>query len=233
MNDQRPTQLTLGVQLRDDANFENFYVNQANEALFAALTKEALDSHLVYLWGSANSGRSHVLQATCYQRAQAGLGVLYLPLQDIDHFDPDMLQGTDSLSIVCLDDLESIAGNAQWEQAVFNLYNTLQESDTSLLVSASCAPLDLQVELADLHSRLQSGLTFQLTDMSDADKCAMLSLRAANRGMDLNLQVADYIVKRVDRNVDQLIKVLDRLDGESLQLGRRLTIPLVREVMRW
>lgn len=233
MSDQRPTQLTLGVQLRDDANFENFYVSKANEALLAALTKQSLDNHLVYLWGSVNSGRSHVLQATCYQRAQAGLGVLYLPLQDIDHLDPEMLHGTNSLSIVCLDDLESIAGNTEWEQAIFNLYNTLQESDTCLLVSASCAPQDLQLQLADLHSRLQSGLTFQLTDMNDSDKCAMLSLRAANRGMDLNLQVADYIVKRVDRNVDQLIKVLDRLDGESLQLGRRLTIPLVREVMQW
>ncbi len=233
MSDQRPTQLTLGVHLRDDANFENFYVSQANKALLAALKKESLESDLVYIWGSANSGKSHLLQATCYRQAQANLGVLYLPLQSIDQFDPDILHGTDSLSMVCLDNVELIAGNAEWEQAIFNLYNTLQGSDTCLLVSASCAPLDLQLQLADLHSRLQSGLTFQLTDMSDADKCAMLSLRATNRGMDLNLQVADYIVQRADRNLDQLIKVLDKLDGKSLQLGRRLTIPLVREVMQW
>ena len=58
-------------------------------------------------------------------------------------------------------------------------------------------------------------------------------LRATNRGMVLNQQTADYIVQRADRNLDQLIAVLDRLDSESLQRGRKLTIPLVREVMSW
>lgn len=233
MSEQLPTQLTLGVQLRDDARYENFFVNDANAAAVTSLADDSQENHLFYLWGSEYSGRSHLIQAHCFKQAEAGHGVLYLPLQDKTSLDPGMLQGTNSLSMVCLDDIELVAGDEEWEAAIFNLYNALQESDTRLLVSANCAPQDLNINLADLHSRLQSGLTFQLAEMSDSDKSAMLSLRAANRGMELSQQIADYIVNRADRNLNSLIGVLDTLDGESLQRGRRLTIPLVREVMGW
>lgn len=233
MSKNSPTQLTLGVQLRDEANFANYFANEANQSLVDSLSQESTNTHLIYLWGSSASGKTHLAQAFCSQQAEAGRGVLYLPLQDRESFDPGMLQGTNSLSMVCLDDIESIAGDSKWEDAVFHLYNHLQESDTQLLVTASSSPQDLTLQLADLHSRLQSGLTFQISDMSDAEKSSMLMLRATNRGMVLNQQIADYIVQRADRNLDQLIAVLDRLDSESLQRGRKLTIPLVREVMGW
>ncbi len=233
MGNNTPTQLTLGVQLRDEANFDNYFVTESNAATVSALSSLNSENHLTYLWGAENSGRTHLMQSLCHKHSLAGLGVLYLSLRERSEFDPGMLRGTNSLSMVCLDDVDAICGDEDWEQSLFTLYNDLQETDTQLLLSATCAPQQLPVKLADLHSRLQSGLVFQLTPLSDEEKCGMLSLRAANRGMELNQHVAEYIVKRADRNIDSLIAVLDTLDGETLQKGRRLTRPFVRDVMQW
>ena len=233
MLDRLPTQLTLGVRLRDEARLDNFFVSTANAACIKALTNPGLDNRFIYLWGGLNTGRTHLLQALCQRPALAGQGVLYLPLQHKQQLDARVLQGSSSLSMVGLDDLDAVCDDHDWESAIFHFFNLLQETDTQLLVTASCPPQHLPIGLADLHSRLQSALVLQLSPLDDRDKCSMLSLRAANRGMELGRHVAEYIVQRADRRLDSLIAVLDKLDGETLQKGRRLTIPFVRDVMGW
>ena len=39
-----------------------------------------------------------------------------------------MLEGLEAFSLVCLDDLEVLAGKQDWELAIFNLYNQLREA---------------------------------------------------------------------------------------------------------
>ena len=173
------------------------------------------------------------MQALCHQQTLLGQAVLYLPMLDRNQFDPLMLQGTNSLSMVCLDDIDAICGDEAWESAVFQLYNTLQETDTHLLVSATCAPQQLAIALPDLRSRLQSGLVYQLASSTDAEKCDILRLRAENRGMFLAEQVAEYIVQRAGRSTTELMDVLEKLDQATLERGRRLTKPLIKEVMGW
>lgn len=233
MNSESPVQLTLGVQLRDEANFSNFFLSAENEALLGKLNSLRPDDHLIYLWGASGTGRSHLMQALCHQHADAGEAVLYLPLADKQDLHPDILSSTGSLALVCLDDIDTICGDQDWERAVFQLYNSLQETDTQLLVSADSAPQHLSVSLADLQSRLQSGLVFQLATVTDPEKSAILQLRARNRGMELAPQIADYIVQRADRNLNALMAVLDKLDQETLKRGRRLTIPLIKDVLGW
>lgn len=226
-------QLPLAIQLRDDATFSNFLALPKVEPLLRALQSQA-DSDgepIIYLYGPAGSGKSHLLQACCQESADAAV---YLPLAQLREYPAeDVLQGVGQLGRVGIDDIHRVLGDAQWEAALFTLYNTARANGCRLVVAGNAAPRALQVNLADLRSRLSWGIVYQLESGGDADKAAILQFRAQRRGLTLSESVAAYIVSRAPRAMDQLLRVLDALDTASLREQRALTIPFVKETLGW
>src|SRR5690606_3955564 len=118
-----PQQLSLSVSLSDDATFENFYAppTSHNRQVVAALRDQlddGVDSTFLFLWGSAGSGCSHLLQASCHRAQAQGLTIQYLPLQELVNSAPaDLLAGLEALDFIALDDLHAVAGDPAWELA--------------------------------------------------------------------------------------------------------------------
>lgn len=222
-------QLTLRIGLREGATFANF-VAGANAAAVAALMRG--DEPFIYVWGPAGSGKSHLLQAACHGTAAGGATVAYLPLADLGDAGVAVLEGLEQVSLVCLDDLQAVAGDGAWEEALFHLYNRLRESGTRLLVSAEAGPLHCGVMLADLRSRLGWGPVYQLQPLDDAGKLEVLRRHARGRGMELPEEVALYLLRHCPRDMHALCALLERLDQASLAAQRRLTIPFVRALIR-
>lgn len=233
MSSESLTQLVLGMRLNDDATFSNFLTAPDNQQLVSVLQGSLTGEQLVYLWGTQGSGRSHLLQALCHAYSEAGAPVLYLPLAEKGELSPEILQQSSSLTLVCLDDISQIGDDERWQEAVFHSVNEMMESGVPLVVSSDCAPRDLPLSLKDLRSRMQRGLTFQLHAADDAFKQQILQRRAQLRGIELNDQVSDFILLRSDRSMSALMSVLQRLDDASLQRQRRITVPLVKEIMNW
>jgi len=228
-----PTQLTLGISLDDEARFENFLVTERNQQLVSELQSPDYAEPFLYFWSNASCGRTHLLQAICHEAGKRGASAIYLPLANRDGFDPAILEGAESLDLVCVDDVQLLAQDAQWEQALFNAFNAIKETNTCLIVTADTPPTNLQYALKDLQSRMGSGLVYQLQQLNDADKLDLLQLRARRRGIKLPGKVADYILQRAERSVPALLNTLDKIDDSSLSQQRQLTIPLVKSTMGW
>lgn len=231
-----PQQLSLGVNLNDDATFENFYAPAAthNAMVLQGLRQQVEGSgeSFIYLWGAPGCGLTHLLQAACHEAQHQGLSVQYLPLRDLAGYAPDELfAGLDAVDLVCLDCLPAVAGRSDWELAIFNLYNRLRDHGKRLLVAAEQSPRELALTLEDLRSRLQWGLTYQVHSLSDDDKQQALQLRARARGLELSDDVAQYIIQRLPRDTNELFWQLQRLDHASLAEQRKLTIPFVKKVL--
>lgn len=227
-------QLTLSVSLRDDATFDNFHVSAVNAELVAAVRKLAGPGgfRCIYLSGSVDSGRSHLLQAACHGAFGAGREALYLPLGDVIDCDPQgLLEMAATPALVCIDDLDRAAGLPFWEESLFHLYNRLQADRGALLVAAAVPPAAVGLSLADLASRLAGSQVYRLATLDDAGKEAALQLRASRRGLELDTAVARYLLERLPRQWPALLAALDRLDEASLARQRRLTIPFVREIL--
>ncbi len=226
-------QLTLPVGLDDSSTFDNFYICASNSQALAYLYEQQ-SSHLeqyTYLWGSNGSGRSHLLQAVCHHFDARNAASFYLPLMQAADYSPAILEGLENLALVCLDDLHAIVGKQEWELALFSLFNRLRDSGSRLLVAANCAPRELPIALPDLLSRLQSGVVFQLHGLRDEEKRYALQLRATQRGIALSEEVLNYVLQRNDRSMQSLFSLLEQLDHYSLQTKRRITVPLLRELM--
>lgn len=227
-------QLALPVHLRDDATLDNFLFGDALEPLRALLERQTgLDGEpSIYLFGPAGSGRSHLLQGAC-QALPSGDAV-YLPMDQLANMAPDnVLDGVEALSRVALDNLQAVAGDPDWELALFHFINRARERGCRLLFSADAPPRQLQVALPDLQSRLSWGVVFQLPAANDAARVAILRFRAARRGMVLEEEAARYILARAPRSMAALMALLEQLDRDAMALQRNLTIPFIKSRLGW
>lgn len=225
-------QLPLPIQLKEPINFDT-YCSGENQQIVTALQQLAVGKgeRFIYLWGEEGSGRTHLMQAVCAQAGAAQLTAVYLPLTELISYTPEIVEDLHSLDIICLDDIDKIAGNAAWEEQLFYLYNQLLLHKKFLLVSAKTAPKHLNMQLPDLKSRLSSGLIYQLKSLSDADKRKVLQLHAVQRGLNLEDEVADYMLSHYSRDLTHLLTMLKELDIASLSSQRKLTIPFVKVVI--
>lgn len=225
-------QLALGLRLRDTARFSNF-VAGANRELLTRLQALASGGQAVtlYCWGAPGVGRTHLLQACAQQATDAGGSAAYVSLADHRALAPELLEGWERYALVCLDDCEAIAGEAAWEEALFHLYNRLQQASGSLVVAAGRSPGALGLALADLRSRLAAALVYQVQRLDEAQSLEALRLRARARGFALPEETARYLLRRVPRDLPALMAMLEALDGASLAAQRRLTVPFVKTVL--
>lgn len=223
------SQLALPLQLADHAVFASFLPtgNEAPVAMMRALAAGA-DGTGCWLWGAEATGKTHLLQAVC---DGAGDNSVYLPLSILGDADPGILEGLASRSLVCIDDIDVAAGKADWELALFALYNQVIDSGGKIIVSAKVAPRASRYDLADLKSRLSALPAFQLQPLDDDATRRALQLRASQRGIDLPDETALYLQSRSRRDMASLYSVLDKLDDAALRAQRRLTIPFVKSVL--
>jgi DnaA-homolog protein len=233
MSNQPARQLALNVQLRDDATLENYYSLPGQQVLMGALEQQLRPEgeFILFLHGAPDTGKTHLLQAACHM---AEGGAMYLPLAELVDQEPaSVLQGMECLQLICLDDLQAVAGHPDWELALFNFYNEAREQGCRLLVAADRAPRQLALGLADLASRLGWGIVFQMSRATDAQRQEMLCFRAGLRGLALSPEVAAYIMARSSRSLGDLLAVLEILDKASLEEKRALSIPFVKNALRW
>lgn len=223
----------MGLQLRDDATFANFTIGE-NAAVLKQCQAMAVGGgeQYLYLWGQQGAGCSHLLQACCHRASEQGLPCAYFSLADVDELSPEMLEGLESLALLCLDDLEAIAAKQEWEHALFHLYNRMRDAGTKFIAAGPCGASQLPLQLPDLRSRLAWGLSYQVHELKDADKIATLQMRASNRGFDLPAEVANFLLTRCSRNMRDLADILNTLDEASLVSQRKLTIPFVKQTLQ-
>src|SRR3990167_6557424 len=148
-------QLTLSLSLRDEATFDNFYLGK-NAEIVIELKKliQKQGERIIFLCGGRGQGCSHLLQASCHEADHHQVSSVYLPLSNLLTYSPDLLDGLETLSLICIDDLAVIAQHKDWEEAVFHLFNRIYDTGGSIILAAHTLPKTIQFSLPDLVSRL-------------------------------------------------------------------------------
>lgn len=231
-------QLSLNIKLNDSSSFENFLATNNHEVTqqliqtVRSLCRQQLPKvRLLFLWGSAGSGKTHLLQAACRLAQEVAYAApVYVPLKQAVQLSPAILEELENVSLVCADDVDRISGEGQWERALFALCERSRSNNNVLIFSASAAPSRLGLRLPDLATRLGWDLVYQLRALGDDERLAAIRLRAHNRGLDMTEEVARYVLRRFPRDMHSLFELLDRIDSASLASQRRITIPLIRNL---
>ncbi len=233
------TTVRAGAQLPFDfhrdqsAVFQSYYAGGNEEVLGALRNLSAVAAaQLVYLWGPTGTGKSHLLQAMCHAASTSlGRAVSYLPLREAAVHGPQICEGLESCALVCIDDLETVAGDHDWEHGLFALFNRLRDGGRTMVASGTVAPRASPIVLADLRSRLEWGLVYQIHPLTDEDKRGLLLERGRQRGLTLDAGVVDYVLRHHPRDVSSLCAFVERLDKASLSAHRHVTIPFVKSLL--
>lgn len=225
-------QLPLRLGLPGGATLSNFVDGPNGPARhWVERVVRSRDLEALYLWGPCGCGKTHLLQAAGRAVAQGGGEVAYIPLGHHDRLDPSILVGLEGLELVCFDDVDAVAGQGQWEEALFHLLNRLRHAGRCWLASARGAPGALRMQLPDLESRLAAALTARLAVLSESERVEALRRRAKDRGFRLPDQVSRFLLRRFPRDLHTLFAILDDLDEASLRQGRRVTLALARTLV--
>lgn len=211
-------QLVLDLIPAPAPTLANFVPGRNGEALAALRTvldgnADLRASPVIYLWGVTGSGKTHLVQACL------GQGFAVLPESENSIADANGHHAIDDVNTL----------NDVSQHALFDLINRQQMAAGVLIATGNCAPRDLPLR-RDLASRLGSCLVFQLQPLSDHEKAEALQAHARTRSFALREEVVAYLLRHGRRDLASLIHVLDQLDRYSLETGREITLPLLKEM---
>ena len=225
-------QLPLGVRIPDRAVFASFLPARNRQAVeYVSKIARAEVSGVVWICGAPSSGKTHLLQAVC-ARASETMRAAYLPLTELARLGVEVLEGTQQLDCLCVDDLDLVVGKIEWERALFGLVREVEESAVRMVVAAQSPPSLLKWALPDLGSRLAASVIFQLRALDENEQQEALRLRARLRGFELPDETSRWLQRRFPRDMKTLYGILDTLDEAALVAQRRLTVPFIKSVLR-
>lgn len=224
-------QLLLNLRPRPDARLSDFAA-PAYEALLAAAREFlATPGSLLFIQGERAQGRSYLMAALCGEAERQSLSTVLLPLADLREESPTLLAGLEQQDLLAIDDVEVVAGDPEWEEALFHLFNRVRAAGGRMVFSAALPPAHSGFRLPDLVSRLALAPAWALALPDEASRQALLETAALRRDLALEPDQLRYILARGPREPGRLLSLLAELDRRSLVAGRRLTIPLIREVL--
>jgi chromosomal replication initiation ATPase DnaA len=87
------------------------------------------------------------------------------------------------------------------------------------------------VRLPDLASRLKVAATVEIQEPDDLLLAGVIAKLFADRQVEVEPHVVQYLVRRIERSLATAIAVVDRLDKIALEQQTRITRALAGEVV--
>lgn len=216
-------QLAFDLPARSSLRRGDFFVSPQNAVALAAIDGwRGWPLGKMVLAGPRGSGKTH-------------LAHIWAAAADARLIDAASLPGADIAALaqtgVAVEDVDTLAGDAEAEVALFHLHNLLAERRLPLLLTASLSPRDWGLELPDLISRVQAAALTHLDAPDDALLSAVLVKLFADRQISVPPNLIPYLVARMDRSFATARDLVSRLDAEALAQGRPVTRQLAAEVL--
>jgi DnaA family protein len=225
-------QIALPLSLDRQYSFENFISDRAD--LIIASLKALIQGDgeaQIGLWGTTASGKTHLLNASADYARQKSVVLQIYDAKQLLQCDANEFEGFSHCDVLAIDNLDAIAGNAEWEACFYQVINRCRDGDYRFVFAMAHRPEDLETTLDDFRSRLQWGLMLQLPSSDDIEIRQILRKRAQLIGIELAEDVISYLMTHHVRNLATQMAILQRLDGASLSQQRKVTIPLIKQAL--
>ena len=225
-----PKQLTFPWNKSFHSSFEGFYIDPKNKQLISILENISINENM-YIYGLKNSGKTYLLQSLCNKYSKNDKSSLFLPLMDVTKYGVEIIDSIENMDLVCIDGLEAVSQNKEWEIGLFNLINNAQQTGCRLVFTSSSEEGAINFSLADLDSRIRKFQSHEIFPISDDHLLKALKKITNLRSISLGEKEAQYLITYTKRNIADLIIILESLDQLSMEMKRRITIPLIKEVI--
>mgnify|MGYP001172043816 FL=1 len=223
----KPKQLTFPWSKPNKSNYDEFYFDKSNFELKDIL----FEKDDLFLYGLKKTGKTFLLQSLCNEYAKKSKSSLYVPLSEISNLETQILDSIENMDIICIDEIDSIAEIYNWETAIFNLINNCQISGCRLVFSSLENPSSIKFSLNDLASRIKKINSIEIFPVSDDSLIEAIEFISKLRSINLGERELNYLLTYTERSISSLVSIINKLDEFSIEQKRKITIPLIKEVI--
>tara|TARA_B100000965_G_C19558660_1_gene743444 strand:+ start:686 stop:1381 length:696 start_codon:yes stop_codon:yes gene_type:complete len=226
-----PRQLALQIQINERASLDKFFISKNNHKTIQML-KSILDDNnktQVFIDDNGSNGKSFLLQALCNDFSDSKKSTIYIPMQKVINLSPSILSGVSELDLICIDDVDLINNQKEWEIALFNLINECYEKECFLLLSGSINKLEA---IPDLISRIKRMEVLRLKAIDDEELFEASKTILTNLNIAISEKNLNYLINHSKRDLKTIFQILSQLEKESLERKKSIGLNLIKEVIQ-
>ena len=117
------------------------------------------------------------------------------------------------------------------EKLLYSILNQSKQLDNYLLINSIPSLKNINFELEDLKSRINSFLYIGIELPSDELLKVIISKILSDKQISINPKISDFIINNVERSYEKMIKFLKDLDELSLSTGKSININLIKKLL--
>jgi chromosomal replication initiation ATPase DnaA len=215
-------QLVLALGHAESFAREDFIAGPSNAAALALIDRwPDWPGRIIALVGEEGAGKSH-LAAAWGEKS----GARFLSGRLLDNADLPAALSTGALVI---EDL-----TPPWfdEVTLFHLLNLAQQHGAFVLLTARWSPALWPVSLPDLSSRLRALPVVSVAPPDERLLRALMLKLAADRQIELDDNVVNFVLARIERSFTGVQETIAQLDREALRQKRPVSRALAAELLR-
>ncbi len=215
-------QLVLALGHAESFAREDFIAGPSNAAALALIDNwPDWPGRIIALVGEEGAGKSHLAAAWGGKS-----GARFLSGRLLDDADLPAALSTGALVI---EDL-----TPPWfdEVTLFHLINLAQQQGADVLLTTRWSPALWPVSLPDLSSRLRALPVVSVAPPDERLLRALMLKLAADRQIELDDNVVNFVLARIERSFTGVQEAVARLDREALRQKRPVSRALAAELLR-
>ena len=215
----KPRQISLDLGHMPGHSRDELVVSDANRQAVALIDAwPDWPAAVVVLAGPAGSGKSHLASIWA-----ATANAVFVGSSEIEGW----VEDAPLSHPVAIDDADVDLD----EHGLFHLINVAGAAGTRVLLTSRRFPSAWGVRLPDLASRLKAAATVEILEPDDHLLAAVITKLFADRQVEVEPHVVQFLVRRIERSLSTAIDVVDRLDRIALEQKTRITRTLAAETV--
>lgn len=234
-------------QLQAKYAFETFVVGASNQFAHAASRRVAEQPGEIYnpffIYGGVGLGKTHLLTAigNAIRQRMRDVRIAYVSSEMFTNevinsirYDKmaDFRSRYRTIDVLLIDDIQFIAGKERTQEEFFHTFNSLYEDNKQIVISSDRSTRELADMELRLRSRFEMGLMADIQPPDLETRVAILRKKSEADHLKLDDDVALFLATHIKTNIRELEGSLLRLGAYSSLTGRRVTVDLVKEVLR-
>ncbi len=246
----RPTGQYLGEEtyLNTRYTFDSFVEGKGNQFAKAAAHAVAeapggTSFNPLVVYGGVGLGKTHLIQAigNFAQKNDPTKRIRYVSSEKFtiefinaiqNNRTTEFSQQYRTADILVVDDVQFFMSKERTQEEFFHTFNALHQKGKQIVLSSDRPPKDLRGLEERLVSRFQWGLVTEIQPPDLETRIAILQQKAEFDGLDLSLDIIEFIATNITSNIRELEGALIKLMAYSSLRGVDITLDLVKIVLK-
>ena len=217
--------------------FENFIVDESNKFAYL-MAKEVLEekthkNNILFIYGDTGVGKTHLLNAILDKayKEKSNTKILYISVDELvkelinaikDEKYNQFINKYESLDILLIDDFQCVAGKERIQEEIFNIFSELYNKKKQIVIASISKPKDTQIFAERLKMNFEYGILANISMQTSETKDTILNNRAKNNKLNVDKETIEYISKKEDLNIKEMIGLINTVDSYNKLLQEEM-----------